>query len=81
MDLQKGSKVSELLKEKIEYEKDLQELLDLNSVIQLKAFKNDRKLGINNDQQFIKKIRWLTILELNNKIEELDFKIKKLKYY
>jgi molybdopterin-guanine dinucleotide biosynthesis protein A len=86
MDNEIAQQVSQLLKKKIKLEEDLQKLLSKGESFMLAFWKSagHQELNFSNDSrhsEFLKKIKYLTILEIQKEIEKLEDQIKSLKYY
>jgi len=91
MDLKIAEEVSQLLKKKIILEQDLEKLLSKDHKFEI-GIRYDPKhtwtmgsstniLSISKNEEFNKKVKWLSILEIQKEIEKLEDKIKALKYY
>lgn len=92
MDLLIAEEASQLLRKKIILEQDLQKLLDKSQDfkiglqtshqgLMLSYLTSISGLSINSNQEFINKLKYLTILEIEKQIEKITDQIKSLKYY
>ncbi len=91
MDLKIAEEVSQLLKKKIVLEDDLAKLLSKShsfkigmryeSTMLFGHRSSIEYLSINSNKEFINKLKYLTILEIQNQIENITNEIKSLKYY
>jgi hypothetical protein len=88
MNQEVATQVSRLLKEKISLEEDLQKLLADKEVFVLAvedSHYNAKRLNFiykgAQGLEFMKKIKFLTVLEVQKEIDKLEEEIKQLKYY
>lgn len=86
MNIETAQKVSELLKKKIEFEKDLSELLSENNIFKIGykmkgiwLISNIFQLNSNLSEEFYSKMKNLVIEELQNSINQIDKEIESLK--
>lgn len=90
MHLEIAEQASQLLKKKITLEEDLQKLLSRDYIFEITTkryngnvwMNSDSRyaLNINKNKEFINKLKFLAILEVEKEIEKITDEIKALKY-